>query len=138
MTALVELPVTEEMKDFTRPKRAIKFKVDDDVFEAVPEIAAGLVVQFAEEAELIDKDTVKPAELIKVLSNLFHYVLPPESATRLISRLSDPKNPLGLDRILEIIQWLLEQYGLRPTEADSDSLAGVLSPVDGTNSTENV
>jgi hypothetical protein len=135
MTALLEVPVTEEMKDFTRPKRAIKFKVDDDVFDAVPEIAAGLVVQFAEEAELIDKNDVKPGELIGVMTNLFQYVLPPESSTRLITRLTDPKNPIGLERVLEIIQWLLEQYGLRPTEADSDSSDGVLSPVDGTSST---
>jgi hypothetical protein len=133
MTALAEITMTEEMKDFSRPKRAIKFKVDDDVFEATPELAAALVVEFAEEAELIDKDATRPAELIGVMGNLLNRVLLPSSAERLMARLKDTKNPIGIERLLEIIEWLLEQYGLRPTPPDSDSSAGVLSPEDGTN-----
>lgn len=138
MTALIEVPVTEGIKDFSAPKDPIRFKVDDDIFEASPEISAGLVIEFAEKAEMFDKvndEDLVPREILNILVNFFDDMLLPESAEAMARRMKDKKNPIGLERLLSIFQWLLGEYGLRPTEPGSPSLDGSSSPDAGTNST---
>jgi hypothetical protein len=63
-------------------------------------------------------------------------VLLPDSAAAVAKRLGDLENPIELEQASEVMIWLLEKYGLRPTQPSSNSAGGPVSPVSGTNSTD--
>lgn len=126
----------DEIRDFSSPRRSIKFRVDDDVFEASPDVAAELVLEYADKAEQLEQNDVKPGQQRDLVHSLFRMLLFPESADRFIARLSDPEHPIGHRKITEITQWLFEEYGLRPTGSDSASSTGSENQDAGTSSTE--
>lgn len=129
-----QVPMTDDIMDFTRRRDTIKFRVDDDVFEAPPDIAAELALRFVDDAGRLDDDAATHAEQVAVIHNMFRMILTPDSAERFIARLSDSTNPIGVDTFQRVTSWLLEQYGLRPTEPGSDSSSGSDNPDTGTNS----
>jgi hypothetical protein len=101
----------------------IRFKIDDDVFEAVREIPALLALDFAQRAEKIGdalEDQVSSSEMITIIRGVFELVLLDESVQRLLDRLSDKNNPISVERMTVLVQRLFEVYGLRPTEPASD------------------
>lgn len=122
--------------DFSVPRPSLKFRVDGDIFEASPDIAADLALRFADLAENLSEDSATNEQQIEVIHALFQMVLFPESAERFIARLSDQTKPIGTGRIHKITQWLFEEYGLRPTTSDSVSSTGSESQGAGTNSME--
>lgn len=133
------MDVDDGIRDFSSPRRSIKFRVDDDVFEAAPDIAAELVLEYAgkaEQLERLEQENVQPDQQRDLVHSLFRMVLFPESADRFIARLSDPTRPIGHRKIAEITQWLFEEYGLRPTGSDSASSTGSENQDAGTSSTE--
>lgn len=122
------------MMDFSIGRKSIKFKVDDDIFEAVPDIAAELAMEYASQLELLtntEENTLNSQK--EVVHSTIRLILFEESADRFIARLRDRKNPIGSQRFGKITEWLLEQYGLRPTEQDSASSTGSESQDSGTN-----
>lgn len=122
------------MMDFSIGRKSIKFKVDNDIFEAVPDIAAELAMEYASHMEMLtDPKKNSLDDQKEVVYSTLRLVLFPESADRFIERLRDQQNPIGQVRFGEITQWLLEQYGLRPTEQDSASSTGSESQDAGTN-----
>ena len=120
-----------EIRDFTLAPRPHKFKIDDDIFEAVPEIPLGDLGQLAKIASLkmTDEDAI-----VKIL-DIFDFLLTEESGVRFRARTTSKKNPIGQRHILPLIPWLLEIYGLRPTQPPSDSLAPSVDE-SGTSSTD--
>lgn len=136
----ITVDVDDGMMDFSIGRKSIKFKVDDDIFEAVPDIAAELAMDYAERIEQLtgstDAENVNYAEQKEVVYSTVRLVLFEESADRFIARLGDKRNPIGQSRFGKITAWLLEQYGLRPTEPDSASSTGSANQDDGTSSTE--
>lgn len=128
--------VDDEMMDFSSPRKSLKFKVDDDVFEAAPDIAAELAIEFMDLTNKIDETSATSDEQISILHSMFKMVLLPDSATRFIGRLRSPERPIGYGKINKIITWLFGEYGLRPTESDSSSSTGSESQDAGTNLTE--
>lgn len=125
--------------DFSIGRKSIKFKVDDDIFEAVPDIAAELAMEYADKLEQMtqfdpeDEGKLEIGKQKEIVYSTLRLVLFPESADRFIDRLKDQLNPIGQKRFGEITQWLLEKYGLRPTESDSASSPGSESQDSGTN-----
>lgn len=115
-----EVEVTEEIKDFASNRKPIKFRINGELFEAAPDVAAELMMKFADQAEILDNPGATNEQRSEVIRNLFYMVLMPESADRFVARLNDPENPIGIRIFTEVTQWILEQYGLRPTEPDSD------------------
>jgi hypothetical protein len=126
----------DDIMDFSSPRRSLKFRVDDDVFEAAPDIAAELALYYADKAEQLTAEGATNEQQKEVIHSLFQMILFPESAERFIARLSDQRNPIGHTKIANITQWLFEAYGLRPTESDSASSTGSENQADGTSSTE--
>lgn len=122
----------DEVMDFSSPRRVLKFRVDEDVFEAAPDIAAELALDYADKVEKLTGDGTSMAQQKEIIHSLFRMVLFPESAERFIERLSDQQRPIGQQKIANITRWLFEEYGLRPTESDSVSSTGSESPVAGT------
>jgi hypothetical protein len=120
----LSVPLDDEIMDFSTPRKSLKFKVDDDFFEAAPDVAAELAIEFMDKSQQLDDTDATAEQQIAVLHAMFNMVLFPESAEKFISRLRDPKNPIGYERINRIVKWLFESYGLRPTESDSSSSTG--------------
>lgn len=121
--------------DFSIPRRSIRFRVDDDVFEATPEIPVDVALEFADHAERLERADVSEQEKFVSVRRLLELLLRGDSAERFVARLGDRDNPIGVQQFVKIIQWLFGEYGLRPTESGSESFAGPSSPEFGTSST---
>jgi hypothetical protein len=76
------------------------------------------------------------SENFQALTSALELVLLEDSYELLRRRLKDKQNPVDLDQLAEIVLWLLDAYGLRPTQPSSDSSDGSPSPASGTPSTE--
>jgi len=121
--------------DFTVPREEIQVKIDDDVFDAYPALPGLVVLEFSERASAIDTEATGDAAKKELLRSL-ELVLQPESFALFSRRLADYAKPIDLRQVNKIIPWLMEQYGLRPTEPSSSSSSGEPNPDDGTSSTD--
>ena len=121
------------VKDFSRPHRQLQFRIDDDLFEAARALPGKTLARFA--ARFADVDKAPVDKQLDVFTEALGMVLLPESNTRFQKRLDDLEQPIELEQASDVITWLLEEYGLRPTEPSSESSSGPSSPASGTNST---
>lgn len=135
MTNVTTVAADDEVMDFSSSRRSIKFRVEDDVFEAVSDIAAELALDYADKVDQLESRETSTAQQKQILHELFRLVLLPDSAERFIARLSNPHNPIGQAKIVRITKWLFEEYGLRPTGSDSAFSTGSESQDAGTSST---
>lgn len=123
-----------EMKDFSKKRSDIVFRVDGDVFQAARGVPAEVLLDFAAEFSGMEAGATVDQQL-QAFRSLLEVVLLPESLARFTSRMRDRENPIEMDQVEDIVTWLMEQYGLRPTEPSSSSPAGPSSPVPGITST---
>jgi hypothetical protein len=123
------------MKDFTRQPRVIEFKIDDDVFRCHPRLAAQTLIDFTLEVEKFGEN-ISSKDGIDTMIGTLKMVLIPESYRIFHARMQDLRNPIELDQVNEIIQWIMGKYGLRPTTPPEPSSNGQSSPGSGTSSTE--
>lgn len=123
------------MKDFSRPRERIEFKIDGDTFEATPAVPAEILVEFANRFTDVNTKPSTPGEQFATVTAVLQLVLLPESFKRLTARARDLDNPVEIDQLSDVILWLLEEYGMRPTQPSSSSSTGQASPASGTNST---
>jgi len=65
-----------------------------------------------------------------VLRSLTPQTLSPDAAS------SAPYVPIELEQLPEILEWVMGEYGMRPTQSSADSSNGQSSPASGTNSTD--
>lgn len=126
--------MTTPTRDFTRKREPVTFRIDDDLFEAAPAIPGDLLTEFAERYSNISD--VPIGQQLNVMKDALALVLLPESHGRFIKRLSDVENPIELEQTVEVVQWLMEHYGRRPTQPSSPSPDGPPSPEPGTSSTD--
>jgi hypothetical protein len=127
-------PADDDIKDFTSAAKKVRFKINDDIFEGLADIPALLLVEFAAATEKLSMSNA--SEQPQIFRTLFQLVLNESSAARFIERMSDPQKPISVDQINNIMPWLMEQYGLRPTTPSEDSSDGSVPPDAGKNSTE--
>lgn len=124
------------MRDFTRERKKIEFQVDSDLFQAKSPIPAQTLVDFAKKfVSLGTASTIE--EQLAAFDAVLELVLMPDSLKTFRARMNDALEPVSIEQVEEIITWLFEEYGMRPTELPSDSSDGPASPGSGTNSTEN-
>jgi len=122
------------MKDFSRARERIEFVIDGDVFQAAPALPGKTLTEFAKRfADIADTDL---SERLDVFADALGMVLLPDSAALFQKRFEDLANPIELEQASDVIVWLLEQYGLRPTRPSSPSSSGLPSPASGTSSTD--
>lgn len=123
-------------KDFSRKRDAKIFLVDGDTFEATSTLPGEVFVKFTERfVEFEESDTWR--NNFDALAAALELVLLPDSYKLLRDRLNDLTNPVGLEQMADIVLWLMDEYGLRPTQPPSDSSDGSPDPESGTSSTEN-
>lgn len=124
-----------EIKDFSKARKQLVFRIDEDVFEAVSAIPAEVMIQFAERFTSADPSAMAPKEQVGVFREMLETVLLPESMAVMRKRMADPRNPVDMAQLDEVITWLFEEYGLRPTQESSSSSDGGSPPGPGTIST---
>lgn len=115
-------------KDFSGSPEPVVFRLAPDDFECLPEIpldAMGLMATLG--GSLTEGD---PKEQLGRVYDFFDMIMVPASAHlfRKRGKISTPEepnpHPVGLRAITEILPWLMEQYGLRPTQPSDVSLTG--------------
>jgi hypothetical protein len=121
-------------KDFTRKREQIRFTIDGDRFEAAPAVPAEVLVEFANRFSGTSAGVGDSADTFGTVMSVLELVLVPESYERLRARAGDRVNPVEIDQLSDVILWLLEQYGLRPTQPPSSSATGPASLASGTSS----
>lgn len=131
-------------RDFSVPMDPKPFRIAPDDFEAPALLApmmlrklAGLHGQLGDQADI--------EATLNLVADMFALLLPGESGQRFKARLltegADPP-PIDLTRqAMPVLYWLLEEYGIRPTEPSSPSPNGSTdgptdTPNDGTSSTD--
>lgn len=103
-------------KDFTGSGEKIQFSVSGETFTARDDIPLGYIGNLARVGENLGSDGEG------VILELFAKLLEPESFTRFEAAVNgESATVIGITRVKEIIPWLLEMFGLRPTGASSGS-----------------
>lgn len=127
----------EDVPDFSKPRKRVAFRIDDDVFEAPPAIPAMVLLDYAKRFNGVNTETEDPDLQMQIMVDLLKFILKPPSFERFVSRLSDVEEPIELDQIQTSIEYLMGKYGLRPTQPPSTSAPGSDNPADGTSLTGN-
>lgn len=127
--------------DFSSSPEPVKFKVDDDVFEAyrvlsIPSLQEAVkVMKMIGDLKMDDPNSEETIAKMEKFIQIFDALLIEESAERFKARALGKENPIGLKQIIGIISWLLEVYGFRPTQQSSDSSGQSANGDTGTAST---
>ena len=121
------------MKDFSRDRARLEFTIDGDHFEAASALPAQTLMDFAAKFDKIDEQS-GPDQIDSMMS-ILEAILLPESYPRFTARMADKERPIELAQVNEVVEWVMAEHGLRPTEQSGDSSSGSASPDDGTKST---
>lgn len=123
------------IKDFTIKRKRIAFKIDDDVFEAYAVLGLPLLQDLMHAVKSM-QEMIKEQKF-EALFTLFDKLLFPASAQRFRERaMSTGDDAIGVQsQLIPVLYYLLEEYGLRPTQPSSGSSTGSSSETDGTTST---
>jgi hypothetical protein len=131
MTQTIES--VDEIMDFTVPRKRVRFRIDDDIFEAASALPTLTALEMTAQAEKFGSGTSE--EQRNAITAIFSAILLHDSATLFISRLSDADHPIDIKQIAKVMPWVIEQYGLRPTSPSSDSSDSSDEVDDGTSLT---
>lgn len=130
---------TVHFKDFTKKRVPVRFKIDDDVFECVtallPAALQEIVTKFRGEEFTEALKSRDVDRVMKGISEIFEIFLLEDSYAVFTPRLSDPKNPIDIHQVIEIVEWIIEAYVSRPTEPSPNSSTGSELVDGGTSST---
>lgn len=124
------------MKDFTEERQRLQFTIDDDVFEAASGLPGKVLAVFVSRYTTATEGDVL-GEYNAIIGAL-SLVLLPASRDLFQERLGSLEKPITLEQASDVIMWLLEHYGARPTQPSSPSSDGPPSPVSGTSLTDAV
>lgn len=127
-----------DFKDFTVAKKYIGFKIGDDKFIAYARLGIPTIQALVAAAGTMEKaQSEKDEKAFEGLFTVFDEVLLPEHAKRFRERaMSKGAETIDVQReLMPAIYYLLECYGVRPTQPSSGSSSGSLSGTSGTTST---
>jgi len=114
----------KKFKDFGSPAHEetdnVEFQLYGEMFSCRPNVPGKLMLEFAKRTS----DDSNTSENATVLLDFFSAVLYPESHERFDAMISDPDKAVSLESLMEIVSWLMETYGNRPTELSEPSSTG--------------
>lgn len=122
------------MKDFSQARPDVTFQIDGDVFFAYPALPARVLVGFAMTFDGVSEDTPANEQMDAMLS-ILERALKPDSYRLFNERTSSREKPIDLNQVNDVMEWMLGEYGLRPTKLPEPSSTGSESPGDGTSLT---
>ncbi len=124
-------------RDFTQKRKRVYFRVEPDEFDCVSalppddlQVVAGMWKSYRGEA-----DETSIAQTLAKLREIFEIFILPKSFEVFSRRLGDRQNPIDVQQLVEIIQWIIEVYAARPTTPSSSSPATSVNGDGGTSST---
>lgn len=123
-----------QTRDFSRARNRITFNIDGDEFEAASALPAELLLEFVGRFESAG-DGSRAVDNLSALMDSLRIALLPESFERFTARTRSRTEPIDLEQVSDIVLWLLEVYGMRPTRRPSSSADGSPTPGTGTSST---
>lgn len=120
--------------DFTRRKPRPTFRIGRERFEGKVEVPALAMMRFSLRQQALakaaggDSDDISEDSL-NAMTDMIRLMLRKESADRFAAAMdgdSDDENAtvIGIDTFNQVLQWLMGEYGMRPTEPSSDSSDG--------------
>lgn len=141
------------MMDFTQPPKVVQFRIDDDVFRGRPALPAQTMADFSLAVEGFDTESTTARQGFDAMMDALEMVLIPDSFKRFRLRMNDPEKlakeaaergepapepfvPIELGQITPIVEYLMSEYGMRPTGPSESSSDGHSNPASGTSSTE--
>lgn len=130
------VPVDGAMKDFSTHRKPVSFTIDGDVFTGPAEIAAELLIDYG--VKFAKGQTEDNRTQLDDLKDLMSIFLWEDDYNRLVARLADKRNPIGLEQLDQICDWLTEYHGMRPTQPPPDSSSPSSNPASGTDMTATV
>ena len=116
-------------RDFSTSPEPVTFRIAPDDFECLPDIALDVIVELASLRGAVG-ETVEMKERIEQIHAFFDYIMVPDSAAKFRERTAVPTEekpnprPVGMRTVTDLMQWLMEVYGLRPTQPSSESADG--------------
>ena len=123
-------------RSFTKERKRLTFTIDDDTFEAASALPGDVFAEFVTTYNgTADTETYQQQH--DLLKSALALALLPDSYERFAARLKDKTRPIDDDQMSDVVLWLLEEYGMRPTQPSQPSSDGSASPESGTSSTEN-
>jgi hypothetical protein len=123
------------VRDFSAERKKVVFRMEGDVFHGVPDLPGDAMLELAEQFSQIEQMKVGDPRMRELVHKQMQMVLVDGDYEKFIARLSDRRDPISLSQTLQVIPWIVEQYGLRPTQPSSPSAPGSPSEAGGTNST---
>lgn len=111
-------------KDFSRKRKPIFFILDGPTPEGDRyDCYTALALPSLQEIALI-AGNMTAENATESFAEFFKVVLLPESAARIEEKLKDRLYPMDPEQANEIMSWLMEVYGLRPSQPSSVSSDG--------------
>lgn len=125
-------------RDFTKKREPVAFTIGAHTYNAYPAIAADPLADLGARlsGNLGNFETLGTDKQLAVLKEFLKEVLEPDSYELLNRQCSNRNDPVEAPQLLDVSLWLMEVYGMRPTEPPSSSSDGSPSPEPGTASTE--
>lgn len=111
-----------EIKDFSRPLAPHPFRVNDDIFAVIPQIPLGLVADVMKAVKGARTEDGQPD--LEGMLGIYDILLVDECVPRWRERMNSKTEPIGHEQLLEVTNWALEKYGLRPTQPSETSSTG--------------
>lgn len=104
-----------EFKDFTDDRKPIRFMAQGEKYECHEALSIATTQEIATAAANVNEDNV-----LDGLDTFFSIVMDEDNASRLAAQMRSKTNPLTTAQSVNIMHWVLERYGLRPTQPSSD------------------
>lgn len=124
-------------KDFSKKHTPVFFRIDEQDFEALPTLSIPVMQDLIGRAGSLQEKNITP-EIVGEILQIFTVILKPQSAQQFVARVNDTENPVDLTQVMDILTWLMEIYGRRPTTPSPDSSDGLPTGTGGTDSTDGV
>lgn len=126
--------VSTDSPDFT-PTSSIKFTLYGETYYGVAELTLEDSFEYESLLPQLQDESRTTAERVETMKTVIRSLLEPDSAERLIAGTRNRHKPIGVNTLYKVFNYIMTEYGGRPTKPGADSSDGSDSPESGTHST---
>lgn len=113
-------------KDFTKKQKLepVTFTLDGDTFHCVRKMPGGMIKKIAALGNIENKSV---EQKINTFIDILKDLLLDDSYEIFNGRINDKMNPIDIEEMSDIIEWLIEVYTGRPLAQSSESVDGSIT-----------